>query len=430
MARDPGVAVPPLPPLVFDPPAEHRAPDPGALGPRAARTRAQIVDATRVLFLERGYAATRISDITAACGISRAGFYTYFKDKRDVFVLLTAAAYQQVQRGVAAWDELAGPVTAADVGGWVRTYFACMDVHGAFLHAVGRSAPEDDRFRSTERRLRMRAAFQLGMRLRARQARPTPTPEALGLVVLAMLDRCWHASRVMRLPVDDGDVVRTTATVVHSFLTAGPLPRPAPASGPVDPPLSPRDPVLDAARRVFVERGYADPTEAELVAACGIGRAGFRARFGGKRELFLATGIAALQDALHTVAGWEEVPRPCSRADVEGWVRGWLATMDRHGAFVFLAALAAVAGPEFHAQATSSLMQVAWSLGGRLRARQAEPTSAPDALGLAVLGMVSDTWFHCRRQRLPVADADLVAVLATALVDLLGAPVRTGADAG
>src|SRR5690348_15897414 len=101
------------------------APEPtGPRGGRAARTRAAIIDATRDLFLERGYAGTRISDITAACGISRAGFYTYFRDKRDIFALLGAAAYRDALDVVARGVALPTPATTPDVVGWVRAYYA------------------------------------------------------------------------------------------------------------------------------------------------------------------------------------------------------------------------------------------------------------------------------------------------------------------
>lgn len=55
-----------------------------------------ILDASRALFFDRGYAGTRINNITDARGISRAGFCTYFRDKREVFDLLGATAYREI----------------------------------------------------------------------------------------------------------------------------------------------------------------------------------------------------------------------------------------------------------------------------------------------------------------------------------------------
>jgi AcrR family transcriptional regulator len=105
----------------------------GALSWRAARTRQLILDASRQLFLDRGYAGTRINNITDACQISRAGFYTYFQDKRAVFNALGESAYRDVVAAVRLWDEMARSCSRADVEQWVQRYFELMDDHGAFI---------------------------------------------------------------------------------------------------------------------------------------------------------------------------------------------------------------------------------------------------------------------------------------------------------
>ena len=79
------------------------------LGPRAARTRDKILAASRELFLKHGYAGTRIGQITAECSISRAGFYTYFRDKHEIFNALGVAAYRAVLNAIAAAETLADP---------------------------------------------------------------------------------------------------------------------------------------------------------------------------------------------------------------------------------------------------------------------------------------------------------------------------------
>src|ERR1700755_3608398 len=82
---------------------------------RGERTRAAILNASRRLFLERGYAGTPINAITEACGISRAGFYTYFKDKREIFNVLGETAYHDVLTVIAEWDDADEPFGPADV---------------------------------------------------------------------------------------------------------------------------------------------------------------------------------------------------------------------------------------------------------------------------------------------------------------------------
>jgi len=64
----------------------------------------------------------------------------------------------------------------------------------------------------------MRGCFQLGLGLRSRQRVPTETPEVLGMVVKAMLDRSWHQIRVDGVPIDEDEVVAAAAGVVIGIL--------------------------------------------------------------------------------------------------------------------------------------------------------------------------------------------------------------------
>ncbi|MCW2903679.1 MAG: transcriptional regulator, TetR family [Streptosporangiaceae bacterium] len=188
----------------------------GSLGRRAARTRNAIMEACRTLFLDRGYAGTRINNITDACGISRAGFYTYFRDKREVFNIIGETAYHDILEIVNEWETIARPCTLDDVADWVRDYFAFMDVHGAFILSSAQSAPNDEEFRASSKRMQMRVAWLLGVNLRSHQGDPTDAPEALGLATMAMLDRSWYHCRVQELPVDDEDMIRTVAELITS----------------------------------------------------------------------------------------------------------------------------------------------------------------------------------------------------------------------
>jgi AcrR family transcriptional regulator len=187
------------------------------LGLRAARTRAAILEASKKLFLERGYAGTRINNITDACGISRAGFYTYFKDKREIFSTLGEETYREVLAVVEAWDQVPRPCTHADVAAWVWKYFAYMDEHGAFVLS-SQSWPADEAISAASRRQQMRVAWLLGVHLRGRQRTPTDAPEALGLAIQSMMDRAWYHTHVPRLPVDNADLVRVIADFVMAIL--------------------------------------------------------------------------------------------------------------------------------------------------------------------------------------------------------------------
>jgi AcrR family transcriptional regulator len=191
----------------------------GTLSWRAARTRQLILDASRKLFLDRGYAGTRINNITDACKISRAGFYTYFQDKRAVFNTLGESAYRDMVTVIRRWDEMPRPCSPADVEQWVQRYFELMDDHGAFILSA-QSGPGDEEVRVASTRLQMRVCFLLGASLRSRQRTPVEAPEALGLAIQAMLDRSWYQCRAQHLPVDAKDVIGTVARTISCVLAA------------------------------------------------------------------------------------------------------------------------------------------------------------------------------------------------------------------
>ena len=189
------------------------------LGWRAARTRAAILEASKKLFLERGYAGTRIHNITDACGISRAGFYTYFRDKKEIFNALGEQSYREILEVVEAWEQIPRPCSRADVEAWVWQYFAFMDKHGAFVLSA-QSRPADEATGAASSRMQMRVAWLLGVHLRGRQRTPTDAPEALGLAVLSMLDRSWYHIHVHHVPVDNADMVRVITDFIMAILQA------------------------------------------------------------------------------------------------------------------------------------------------------------------------------------------------------------------
>lgn len=51
---------------------------------RTSDSRAKLIDAARALFLERGYAATSITDITGAVGVTKGSFFHHFKSKEEL----------------------------------------------------------------------------------------------------------------------------------------------------------------------------------------------------------------------------------------------------------------------------------------------------------------------------------------------------------
>lgn len=61
----------------------------------------QLVDAAMDLFAQRGFSATRVSDICARAGVAKGLFYWYFPTKVELFVELVRSMRQRLRRAQA-----------------------------------------------------------------------------------------------------------------------------------------------------------------------------------------------------------------------------------------------------------------------------------------------------------------------------------------
>ena len=58
---------------------------------------AQILDAARACFIERGYFATKMDEIAQRAGLSKGGVYFHFESKKDIFRDLVEQDYHRTQ---------------------------------------------------------------------------------------------------------------------------------------------------------------------------------------------------------------------------------------------------------------------------------------------------------------------------------------------
>ena len=79
---------------------------------RAARRRAEIVDAATRVFAAKGYQSTAIADIAGELGIGHGTIYRYFEDKRDLFAAVIAEVVGKITGSLAG--ELPGAKTLAE----------------------------------------------------------------------------------------------------------------------------------------------------------------------------------------------------------------------------------------------------------------------------------------------------------------------------
>ncbi|CQA00077.1 Probable transcriptional regulator%2C TetR [Mycobacteroides abscessus] len=69
---------------------------PGRRERYAALTRSAIVEAARMLFVERGFDDTSVDDIAEVAQVSKGAIYHHFKDKQEIFV----DVYRDATKGV------------------------------------------------------------------------------------------------------------------------------------------------------------------------------------------------------------------------------------------------------------------------------------------------------------------------------------------
>jgi TetR/AcrR family transcriptional regulator len=179
------------------------------LGPRANRTIATILDATRQIFLTRGYGGTTIDEITKAAGISRASFYTYFPSKREVLLALGADGANAAYEVIRGLDDLPQRWKPTDVEAWVRRYFELLDDHGSFSFAWTQAAHEDEEIRRAGMARHLLLCRQLGEALARFGTRATGEPVEHGLLVFSMLERTWMYTRLYDGTMDEAVVHRS-----------------------------------------------------------------------------------------------------------------------------------------------------------------------------------------------------------------------------
>jgi AcrR family transcriptional regulator len=197
--------------VAFVTPAAVRQPA-KALGPRAQRTIARIIDATRDVFQSHGYSGTTVDEITRIADVSRASFYTYFPSKREV---LLAVGANSARESLAAIDRLpAMGATRTGLAQWVGEFFDLLDVHGSFSFAWTQAAHEDETIRTNGMKGHLSLCRKLGQHLVETAGRTTDRPVELGLVANSLLERSWNYCQLYADTIQRNAVVEQTTNAL------------------------------------------------------------------------------------------------------------------------------------------------------------------------------------------------------------------------
>jgi AcrR family transcriptional regulator len=203
-------------------------PDDGSLlTARGVRSREALLSAARHLFETKGYANTKIADITSEAGRALGSFYTYFANKEAVLEQLAEDFKSEVEGRVTALY-----LTAADpyetIHGLCGAYWnSCRD-HSAELAAIFQASMLDEHFAQRWREIRSDARRNIAEGIRevgdaglAADPDPDVTASALG----SMMDYFCYVWLVEggendRSSIPDDVAIATMARVMYRTVFA------------------------------------------------------------------------------------------------------------------------------------------------------------------------------------------------------------------
>lgn len=87
---------------------------------------AELIAAALELFVEKGYAGTRLEDVAARAGVSKGTLYLYFQNKEDLFKAVVqeniVARISETADQLARFDGSSGDLICYLINGWWRDY--------------------------------------------------------------------------------------------------------------------------------------------------------------------------------------------------------------------------------------------------------------------------------------------------------------------
>lgn len=171
--------------------AARRATLGAAPGPRAAGTRARILDAARTVFGRHGYLDTTVDHVVAEAGIARGSFYTYFESKTDLFRHLASTIDTEVDREVVEFDRPRGDDPVANLETSNRHYLAVVRRNADLYRLVDQVAVHDPEIAKARLRSRQHHIARVAASIRRWQdtgvADPDIDPAITAAALVAMM---------------------------------------------------------------------------------------------------------------------------------------------------------------------------------------------------------------------------------------------------
>lgn len=186
------------------------------------RNVARLLDASLIVFGERGFHAARVDDICQQAEISHGTFYLYFASKDDLFASL-------VDEVVSAMDGLASTLPPVEVGArgldalrsWLADFY---DIYARYFPVIQAwneaNASDADLARMGARVLRSFIG-KLVERVEEHATVRVENPRVASLAMVSMIDRSITFALVGLVRVDREDLLDNLARILHVGLFGG-----------------------------------------------------------------------------------------------------------------------------------------------------------------------------------------------------------------
>lgn len=116
------------------------------------QTRLRLLETSKELFIERGYAAVTIDDIASVVGCSRATFYLHFASKMEVLQKISAETFDQRAAAVYAdLDHVLEVGTKPEFTEWVKRSLAWFERNKGILPAWDEALALEPEFKAIAR---------------------------------------------------------------------------------------------------------------------------------------------------------------------------------------------------------------------------------------------------------------------------------------
>lgn len=194
---------------------------------RGVRSRAALLAAARRLFGSKGYANTKIADITQEAGRALGTFYTYFSNKEEILEQFAEDFKAEIDLRVTELDLTSGESYCV-IRDLCAVYWHSCRNHSAELASIFQASMLDERFAERWRDIRADARVNIAAGIRAvRKAgkAENPEPEATASALGAMLDYfCYvwlvEGGEAGRSSLPDDVAIDTLARVMYRTVFA------------------------------------------------------------------------------------------------------------------------------------------------------------------------------------------------------------------